>query len=162
MAGSADGYRRIPKRLRVLYCFQFASVSVHSEHILSWALSLRFTRVVMDLWRGGKRTFISQTEGSNVARFSSLSIVPLLTATKALEVGRGRGGDEREGLPSAGRNKTFIRAVFYSFMLGAALKVKFWIYISRPVRWVGAWPRTFFLMKYCTFIFYWMVTALVD
>lgn len=35
MAGSADGYRRIPKRLRVLYCFQFASVSVHSEHILS-------------------------------------------------------------------------------------------------------------------------------
>lgn len=57
---------------------------------------------------GGKRTFISQTEGSNVARFSSLSIVPLLTATKALEVGKGRGGDEREGLPSAGRNKTFL------------------------------------------------------
>lgn len=63
MAGSADGYRRIPKRLRVLYCFQFASVSVHSEHILSWALSLRFTRVVMDLWRGGGEENIHIPDG---------------------------------------------------------------------------------------------------
>lgn len=57
--------------------------------------------------------------GSNVARFSSLSIVPLLTALKAFK------GVMRKGLPSVGWNKTFIGAVCYSLMLEATLKVKF-------------------------------------
>lgn len=77
----------------------------------------------MDLW--GEENIHIPDGGSNVARFSSLSIVPLLTAPKAFK------GVMRKGLPSAGWNKTFIGAVCYSLMLEATLKVKFQIYISR-------------------------------
>lgn len=91
MAGSADGYRRIPKRLRVLYCFQFASVSSCTQSTFSHELCHCDSPVLLWIYGGGKRTFIFQTEDSNVARFSSLSIVPLLTAPKALKVGEGRG-----------------------------------------------------------------------
>lgn len=63
--------------------------------------------------------------GSNMARFSSLSIVPLLTATKVFK------GVMRRGLLTATWNKTFIGAVCYSLMLKATLKVKFRISISR-------------------------------
>ena len=77
----------------------------------------------MDLW--GEENIHIPGGGSNVAGFSSLSIFPLLTAPKAFK------GVMRKGLPSAGRNKTFIGAVCYSLMLKATLKVKFRIYILR-------------------------------
>jgi len=58
-------------------------------------------------------------EGSNVARFSSLSIVPLLTAPKAFK------GMMGKGLPSVGWTETFMVSVCNSMKLGDTLKFTF-------------------------------------
>lgn len=126
MVGSVDGYQWIPKWLRVLYCFQF--VRKKRKLCALRAYSLLSSVTAFHPWcygfMGGENIHIPDG-GSDVASFSSLSIVPLLTAQKAFKVAM------RKGLPSAGWNKTFIGAVFYSLMLEATLKVKFQIYISR-------------------------------
>lgn len=65
------------------------------EAILFFSLSVHFTGDVMDL--GGRREHSYPRWGYNVARFSSLLIVPLLTALKAF-----KGSDEKRGLLTAG------------------------------------------------------------
>lgn len=90
--------------------------------MLSLALSLLSPLM---LWIYGGEENIQVPDGSsNVARFTSLSIVPLLTAPKAFK------GMMRRGLPSHGWNETFIVAVSNSLKLEGTLKGKLQIYIS--------------------------------
>lgn len=98
MVGSVDGYHWIPKWLRSLYCFQ--SVKKKKEEKKKALNTLRahslFCSVTasspMMLWiYGGAENIHIPDGGSNMARFSSLSIVPLLTAPKALKGVMGKG-----------------------------------------------------------------------
>lgn len=122
MVGSVDGYQWIPKRSGVLFCLQFGEEKKKGKHILSLAVTA-FHPWCYRFMGGRERSY--PRWGSNVATFSSLSIVPLLTAPKAFK------GETRKGLPPAGWNETFIGAVCLPSVLRATLKVKFRICISR-------------------------------
>lgn len=134
MVGSVDGYQWIPKRLRVLHCLQFKKKKKKKKKFKKKKLcALRAYSLISSVtafhpwcygFMGGREHSYPRW-GSNMATFSSLSIVPLLTALKAFK------GVTRKGLPSAGWNKTFIGAICYPSMLQATLKVKFKICISR-------------------------------
>ncbi len=132
MVGSVVGYQWISKHLRVLYCFQFVKEKLRAPSAFSLMSSVTAFHPWCYGFMGEENIHIPDG-GSNVARFSSLSIVPLLTALKAFEAAM------RKGLLSAGWNKTFNGPVCYSLMPEATLKVKLWIYISRRS---DKWPET--------------------